>query len=385
MTTYLDHLSNLFENENQGNNNRGYVHFKTTEITMTKKIKLSYSTEILPEHLQQIEKYCEVKRLPWAETDYIPTEAEVVKESSGCEILYVFLDPLTENGMRELKFHGLKLIGSGRGKPNNIDWIAAEKLGIPIVHSPGRNAHSVAEYTIAMIFSVSKRIAFTYNALQSGRFLADPKDIYDVPKKKDVVWRFKDRQNARSAFPWGIDLVDRTIGLIGLGEIGFEVAKMCCALGMNVLAYDPYQSDSLFREANAIRIERWQDMLPVCDFVSVHLNETENTYKLINDEWFDLMREDAYFINTARASVVNQEALINALENRKIAFAALDVMWDEPAPSNHPLLRMDNVLLTPHLAGTCSDVKKRTSKMVMTEILNYAQQKPNLHVWKSTK
>ena len=126
-------------------------------------------------------------------------------------------------------------------------------------------------------------------------------------------------------------------------------------------------------------------MLPKCDFVSVHLNVTDETKGMINDEWFDLMREDAYFINTARAAVVDQKALITALEEKKIAWAAVDVMWDEPAPKNHPLLHMDNVIVTPHMAGICADVKKWASEMIMEELVAYAKKEPNKRVWTRLK
>ena len=347
------------------------------------KLKLALSAEVLPQHMQAIKEYCDVKILPWSGTDYLPKEEEVISECAGYDIVFVYTDPVTQRCIDELAAKGLKLLGCGRATPNNVDWKAARDKNISLVYTPGRNGHAVAEYTVGLMLSICKRIAFTYHGLQDGRFLADEKDINDIPPKKDVIWRFREgnREIPRSSYPWSIDVFQRTIGLVGLGAIGQNVAKICNGLGMKVIACDPFQKDEVFADCNAERVQDAMEMLPLCDFVSVHLNVTEQTYGMIDRTWFEAMREDAYFINTSRAAVVNQSDLIDALVNRQIAYAALDVMWDEPAPKNHPLLHMDNVLITPHMAGISSDVKKWASEMIMDEIVRFAQGKPNLRVW----
>lgn len=345
------------------------------------KRKVVIGAEIWNEHMEIIETYCDVKTLPWTGTDYLPAETEIIKRCSGFEISIFYTEQVTERVIDALAASGLKLMGCGRATPNNIQSEALKKHNIPLFHTPGRNAHSVAEYTVGMMLALCKRIAFTYHGLQSGRFLAEEKDIEDIPEKKDVIWRFKDRENPRSSYPWSIDLYGRTIGLVGLGHIGKNVGDICRGMGMNVLAYDPYQPAELFEKSGIQRFHDPMDMLPLCDFVSVHLNVTPETKDMIDEKWFEAMRPEAYFINTARAAVVKQEALIKSLEEKKIAFAALDVMWDEPAPINHPLLYMDNVLLTPHMGGISTDSKKWASEMIKDEILNYISGKPMNHIW----
>jgi D-3-phosphoglycerate dehydrogenase len=345
------------------------------------KLKLALSAEVLPEHMRIMEEYAEVKILPWAGTDYLPKEEEVISECIGHDIVYVYTDPITRRCVEELAENGLKLLGCGRATPNSVDWKALREKNIPLVYTPGRNGHAVAEYTIGLILALCKRIAFTYHGLQNGRFLADEKDINDIPVRKDVIWRFQNRENPRSSYPWSIDVYQRTIGLIGLGAIGQNVSKICKGLGMRVLACDPFQKDEVFQTCGAEKMQEPMELLPLCDFVSVHLNVTGQTDGMIDRTWFEAMRRDAYFINTSRAAVVNQNDLIRALEDGQIAYAALDVMWEEPAPKNHPLLHMENVLITPHMAGISKDVKKWASEMILDEILRFAQGEPNLRVW----
>lgn len=347
---------------------------------MNKK-KVVIGAEIWEEHMTSIENYCDVKLLPWVGTDYLPDENEIIKECSGFEIAIFYTEQVTEKVIDALVESGLRLMGCGRATPNNIQSEALKKHNIPLIHTPGRNAHSVAEYTVGMMLALCKRIAFSYHGLQSGRFLSEEKDIADIPEKRDVIWRFKSRENPRSSYPWSIDVFGRTIGLVGLGYIGQNVGSICRKMGMNVLAYDPYQPYEVFKEFDILRINNPLDMLPECDFISIHLNVTPETKNMIDMKWFDAMKPEAYFINTARAAVVKQEDLIRALEEKKIAFAALDVMWDEPAPVNHPLIYMDNVLLTPHMGGISVDSKKWASEMIKDEILNYIHGKPGNHVW----
>lgn len=346
------------------------------------KLKLAASMEIWPEHKKELEKYCEIKVLPWTATDKLPSEEELIEECSGYDIVLFYTDPVTERVIETLAQRGLKLIGCGRATPVNIHAETAEKLGIPIIYAPGRNAHSVAEYTVGLILGICKRIAFTYHGLQSGRFLKEEKDIYDVPERKDVIWRFKDRENPRSAYPWSIDVYERTIGIVGLGHIGQETAKICHGMGMKIFAYDPFQPKEVFEAVHAQKFENPIEMLSDCDFVSIHLSVSPETREMVDETWFDAMKEEAYFINTSRAAVVKQEALIKALEQKKIAFAAVDVMWEEPAPENHPLLAMDNVLLTPHMAGISVDSKKWASKMIKEDVIHYINRQPISREWK---
>ncbi len=353
------------------------------------KLTLGLGCELLPEHLEDLKQYYEIKQMPWTNHERAATlsEDEIIDAYKGCEVAYFYVEPVTRRVIEELKKDGLKLIGCGRGTPVNIDWQAAADNDLKIVYTPARNAHSVAEYTIGMLIALAKRIPMTYHALKNGEYLADAKeDPLDVEVQDDVIWLFRDgRPNPRSSFPKGIDIYGRTLGIMGLGSIGQLVARGCIGLGMNVLAYDPYQSDEVFKELGVKRFDDPLKMLPECDFVTVHLSVTDETRGSLSDEFFNAMKKGAYFINTARAAVVDQKALVKALESGQVGFAAVDVMWEEPAPANHPFFRMDNVVVTPHFAGVSSDVKKWSSVMARDEIINYAQGKPNKLVWKRLK
>lgn len=350
-----------------------------------KKWKLAVSMELWPEHKKELETYCEIKELPWTATDILPSEEEIIEECLGYDIVLFYTDPVSGHVIETLAQNGLKLIGCGRATPRNIDAETARKYKIPILYAPGRNAHSVAEYTVGMLLGICKRIPFTYHGLQSGRFLKKAKDIYDVPEKEDVIWRFPDRENPRSSYPWGIDVYGRTIGIAGLGHIGLETARICRGMGMKVLAYDPFQPEKIFEEVSAERFENPLEMLPYCDFVSIHLSVTKDTREMIDETWFKAMRKDAYFINTSRAAVVKQAALIRALEDHEIAYAAVDVMWEEPAPENHPFLSMENVLLTPHMAGISTDSKKWASEMIKDDVLHFIKQEKLERQWHEEK
>jgi D-3-phosphoglycerate dehydrogenase len=216
--------------------------------------------------------------------------------------------------------------------------------------------------------------------LKSGKYLGEAKDIYDVPFKEDVVWRMPDGTSPMLLFSGGFDLYDRTLGLIGFGAVGSKVARIASGFGMQVKAYDPYCPAERIEEMGA-KACFLAETLSTSDIVSVHLPVTPDTRNLVDESWFVKMRPDAYFINTARAAVVDQKALIDALVQKRIAGAAVDVMWEEPVPENHPMLTMDNVLVTSHLAGMSVDVEKWQSEMIADEILRYCQGLPPKLVW----
>ena len=170
-------------------------------------------------------------------------------------------------------------------------------------------------------------------------------DVLAVPDRQDVVW------NLSGDSPYklfhGFELSGKTLGLLGLGHIGRLLARYAQAFDMRILAYDPYLDPAVAAQLGVELTDR-DTLYGESDFLSVHCKVSEETTGMIDARAFARMKADAILINTARASVIDQAALLDALEKRRIAGAALDVYWDEPLPSNHPLLSMDNVTLTPH-------------------------------------
>jgi D-3-phosphoglycerate dehydrogenase len=145
------------------------------------------------------------------------------------------------------------------------------------------------------------------------------------------------------------------------------VAQLAKAFGMHVIAVSPARDQDKARKLQ-IELVSLETLLCESDFISLHCKVTPETVGMIDKTSFSMMKHSAYIINTARASIIDQQALIDALANRQIAGAALDVFWDEPLPANHPLLRLDNVVITPHLGGSTYEVPGRHSKMLVDDL-----------------
>lgn len=150
---------------------------------------------------------------------------------------------------------------------------------------------------------------------------------------------------------------------------------------MEVLAYDPYCPESAMLEAG-VQPAGLEQMLSGSDIVSIHLPVLPSTKAIVDKSWFEKMRPTAYLINTARAAVIHQKDLVDALENGTIQGAAIDVFWQEPIPANHPLLKMRNVLLTPHMAGLTTDVDNWSGTIMAQDVLACLEGRPRTHLWK---
>jgi D-3-phosphoglycerate dehydrogenase len=348
------------------------------------KISLALAAGVLEPYLERIKQRCEITFFGARYGEAVSGEA-MLRTAMGHSIVYVAGEVVTEGMIAAWKGAGLRLLGCGRGTPVNVDHRAAKAHGIPLVYTPGRNAESVAEYTFGLMLALIRRIAPSYHALRNGSYLADAKDdIYAVDEsRQDVVWRMADGTSPMRQFSGGFDLFGRTLGLIGFGAIGSRVARIALGFGMEVKVYDPYCPEERIEEAGAIACGL-NETLSSADVVSIHLPVTPQTRGIVDASWFARMRPDAYFINSARASVVDQRAMVEALQNRRIAGAAVDVMWDEPCPKNHPFLTMDNVVVTTHLAGMSVDVDKWQSQMIADEILRFCDGLPPKLVWTRT-
>jgi D-3-phosphoglycerate dehydrogenase len=237
---------------------------------------------------------------------------------------------------------GLQVIGRAGVGLDNIDLPAASDRGVVVVFTPEQNANSVAELTLGLIFALARKIA-----------AAD----FDT---KRGGW---DRQQFT-----GIELLGKTLGLVGFGRIGACTAMKARALGMEILAYDPLiDSESLKAMELRARLTSLEEVLRESDFVSCHLPETKDTIKLIGYEQFGLMKPRAFFINTSRGGVVDEQGLIRALSERKIAGAALDVREQEP-PSPDQLAKMGDVILTPHIGAFTIEAQERVVSAICRDV-----------------
>lgn len=286
--------------------------------------------------------------------EFVGSEEEIIPFVKDADIFITNVAPITEKILASST--RLKIIGCSRGGPVNINIAAATRRCIPVLYTPGRNAPVVAEYTVGMILAELFNIARAHASLMQG------------------VWRgdFYIYENT------GFELEGKTAGIIGLGAIGKRVAKLLKSFGMKVVAYDPYMPDEVFIECGAKKVSL-KTLLQEADIVTIHARQTPETYKMINKQTINLMKPTAYLINTARGGVVDYEALYQALKEKRIAGAALDVFDEEPVPPDSMLFSLDNVTVTPHIGGASKETAYRSADILVREIKKLLLKEPVLY------
>jgi D-3-phosphoglycerate dehydrogenase / 2-oxoglutarate reductase len=278
--------------------------------------------------------------------EYSGNPKQIIRELNGEEILVVHDAPVTDEVMDASP--NLKLICCARGGPVNVDINAAYKRKITVVSSPGRNAEAVADYVLGVIIILARNLS------RANLFLREKRKF--------------DRSVYGSFF--GHELGGKTLGLIGYGNVGSRVAKRALAFGMLVQVYDPFVPKSKI-ETSGITTTDLDALIKTSDFVSLHARESPENTNMFSKAQFALMKNDAYFINSARGSLVDEDALLQALNSKKIAGAALDVLKNEPVSPDNPLISMDSVFLTPHIAGASREVPLRGAGIIEKQIEKY--------------
>ena len=243
------------------------------------------------------------------------------------------------------KTPNLILVSSSGAGYDTIDVPACTDAGVLVVNQTGGNAEGVAEHAVAMILNLFKRIGESDHALRRG---------WDEPRTNLM----------------GRDLLNKTVGIIGLGNTGSRVAEICkLAFNCKILAYDPYIKDNLFDKKHASKT-RLSELLTKSDVISVHVPLNKETRNMINKDWFKKMKKGSYFVTTARGSIHNEDDLYECLKEGHLAGAGLDV-WDyEPPSSTHKLLKLENVIASPHTAGVTEDSRNKMSAFVATQLLD---------------
>ncbi len=236
----------------------------------------------------------------------------------------------------------LKAVGVLRGGYENVNVTYANEKGITVFHTPGRNANAVADFTVGMLISECRNIAKSHKYLKDGQWVRDYTNKDCVP-----------------------DLKDKVAGIVGLGEVGRRVAKRLASFDMKIVAYDPFIKEG----PDGVQMLSLDKLMEVSDFVTVHARLTQETEHLINADRFKLMKPTSYIINTARSGLIDEEALYEALSKKQIMGAALDVFDEEPPAKNYPLLTLDNVTVTPHLAGGTRDAFTSSPKLLAAEMI----------------
>lgn len=239
----------------------------------------------------------------------------------------------------------LLIVSSNGAGFDPVDVDACTAAGVLVVNQSGGNANSVAEHALAMLLTLSKRI------IQSDRLLRRERDV---------------NRNALI----GNEAKGKTIGIIGLGNVGRRIAELCKGLlHMNVIAYDPYLTAEEMAKRGGEKVEL-DDLLRRADYVSISCPLTKDSRGMIGARQFALMQPHAFFITTARGFIHDEAALEDALRNKRIAGAGLDVWAKEPPPPEHPLLQFDNVLASPHTAGVTREARENMGRIAAEQILD---------------
>lgn len=347
------------------------------------KKKMALCTPIPEKKLATIREYCEITicgELKHGKGN--ATEQQTREDCIGQELVVLGDELAGAETIEAWAQSGMKFLGVAKGTPATVDYAAIKQAGLQLSYTPGRNAVAVAEFNIGLMIAATRNLAISSTGLQKGEHLGPTvADVLDVPDVKNVIWGPLDEHHPYIDYGIGFELYGKTLGIVGYGAIGSEVAKRALAFGMELIAYDPYCPAERITQ-DGVRPVDLATVLSESDILSIHLPVVPSTKNIVNKEWFGQMKPTAYVINTARAAVIDQKDLIDALENKVIGGAALDVFWQEPIPANHPLLKMRNVTLTPHMAGLTVDVDRWSGEIIGDEIIAYLKDLPRKHLWK---
>ncbi len=271
----------------------------------------------------------------------------------GAEVLVVHGAAVTGKVLQDAK--ELKLIGVLRGGPKNIDVATARKRGIRLVNTPGKTSRAVAESMIGSLLALTRNIARASRQLQ-GEGIWSP-----------IYYRYSE---------CGIELEGKTLGLIGFGHIAEKIVRMLKGFDLSaILAYDPFRSPEEIVKHGA-QPASLPEILEQCDIISLHARLSESSRNLISVKEFNRMKKKPILINTARGGLLDYSALISALKTGQVSGAVLDVFGDEPFSTYQELLRMKNVVATPHIAGGSRETVHRAAEMIAEELKRYALGQP---------
>ncbi len=308
-----------------------------------------------PDSLARLREHGEVVYESWLDTGALADPEELGARLAACgfDVLITEADFVFEETFDAAP--NLKFVGVCRGEiGQHVDVDAATQRGVLVVNTPGRNAVAVAELTVGLMLALARRIPVADAMIHAGQWQSAVDNL--------TQWQ-------------GVELAGKTAGLVGLGAVGREVAKRLAAFGMRIAVYDPY-ADREFVIPEFVSLD---ELLAQSDFVSLHCPLNDETTGMIGARELARMRPAAFLVNTARAAIVDEAALIAALRERRIAGAGLDVHRVEPLPPNSPWLALPNVILTPHIGGAAGDVVRHHSEMIVADVERWLRGERPLH------
>lgn len=289
--------------------------------------------------------------------EYLGSPAEVAERMGGVQVLAVHAAPVTQELLDASS--ELRLVCCARGGPVNIDVEALSDRGVPLVNTPGKNAEAVADLTVAFLVMLARGLPKAMRFVNEGGHVSD----------NWVGGRFM-----------GSDLRDHRLGIIGYGNVGKRVARRAAAFGMALSVYDPYVAVADVEQVQAI-----DELLSRSDFVSLHARATADNVHLIDRHALAAMKPGSCLINTARESLVDEDALGAALASGHLAGAALDVFREGSWDGRSALFRHENVVLTPHIGGATSETLLQGALMIAGEIERFAAHEPLTHVVRASR
>ncbi len=269
----------------------------------------------------------------------------IVEYGKDANILMGLFVPVSAEVMDAMP--NLRIVGVCRAGVENVDVKAATERGILVFNVQGRNAHAVSDFTVGMMLAESRNIARAHLSIKNGQWRKNFPDSDYVPEMGDC-----------------------TVGLVGFGYIGKLVAKKLSGFEANVIVYDPYCPEEVIREAGCTPVDL-ETLMKESDFVSIHARLTADNKGLVGEKEIGLMKKTAFLVNCGRAGLVDQDALYNALNEKRIAGAALDVFTTEPIAADDRFAALDNVTLTTHIAGTTTGALMNSPFLLMEDIASY--------------
>ena len=282
----------------------------------------------------------------WMDTHKLLPADEFIDRIQGQDIEIIVIE--ADFIFREVFEKGgkLKLIAACRGNVTHVDMEAATEHGVLVVNTPARNATAVAELTVGLMLALIRKVPAAHQMVSTGKWV-DPTACY-------------------SSFR-GTELTGKTIGIIGFGAIGQQVTKMLSAFETSILVYDPYIDPDIIKKLGAMPQEL-DDLIKQSDIITLHCPVLPDTMGLMNAQRIASMKPASYLVNTAGAAIVDQDSIVKSLKEGHIAGAAFDVYDTWPVQSDNPLLKLDNVILTPHMGGATDETILRYSLMIAEDI-----------------
>lgn len=281
-----------------------------------------------------------------------PSHAELLEQIHEYNALAIRVDTNIDKQLLDAASQ-LKVIASATTGVDHIDVEYAKKKGVEVISLQGANTNATAEHAIALLLSLARKIPAAHASTLSGK------------------WQ-------RDSFI-GTELKGKVLGVVGFGRIGREIARLAKCLGMSIIAYDPYLPDAAFTEAGAVKKQGIDELLQEADVVTLHVLLTDETRGLFNKEKFRLMKPTALLLNCSRGEVINEKELVYALQEQKIAGAALDVFATEPLPTDSWLIRYakkhTNLILTPHIAGSTYEAINEAGLFVARKTKEFFEKK----------